>query len=206
MIISWLTLIPGLLFGLIPPGLLINSECRYLGFEALWKRVVPSRINTEPRRRRRWWKLPLVWIDPVRGYAAAFFIDQAFTAPADAVGAAKLLPVIATFLTLLVIVWVQTSGRQSKGETLSPSGFLAGVMLALLPWIVALSAIVIGITTAVALTSFSAGYIFATMVTATCGYFFLGRSLWLPIYTVLVATPMLLNWVRRTKLVIPVRG
>jgi hypothetical protein len=206
MIIHWLTLISGLFFGLIPPGLLINSECRYLGFEALLKRVVPSRTHTEPRRRRRWWKLPLVWIDPVRGYVAAFFINQAFTALPDAVGIARLLPVVATFLALLAMVWVQSSGRQSKGETLSPSGFLAGMMLALLPWIVALSAIVIGVTTALAMNSFNAGYMFATMMTATCGYFFLGRSILLPAYTLLVATPMLLNWVRRSKLVIPVRS
>jgi hypothetical protein len=148
----------------------------------------------------------LVWIDPVRGYVTAVFISQAFTAVPTATRMAKLSPVIATFLALLIIVCVQTSGRQSKGETLSPSGFLAGMMLALLPWIVALSAIVIGVTTAVAMTSFTAGYIFATLMTATCGYLFIGRSVWLPLYTFLIATPMLLSWVRRTKLVIPVRG
>jgi len=206
MIINWLTLIPGLFFGLIPPRLLINSECHYLGFEGLMARIFPSRIKTEPSRRRRWWKLPLVWIDPVRGYATAVFISQAFTAVPKATGVAKAAPLIATFLALLVIVCVQTSGRHSKGETLSPSGFLAGMMLALLPWIVALSAIVIGVTSAMAMTSFNAGYLFATMMTATCGYFFLGRSVWLACYTVLVATPMLLSWVGRTKLVVPVRG
>ena len=77
--------------------------------------------------------------------------------------------------------------------------------MSLLPPIVAISAIAIGSATAIALNSFAAGYIVAMLTTAGFGYLFMGPSLWLPIYTVLVAAPLLLNWIRRTSLVIPVR-
>ena len=86
-----------------------------------------------------------------------------------------------------------------------PRRFLAGMMFALLPWIVALSAIVIGVTAAVDFTSLAAGYLIATLATAVIGAFFLRTSPWLGVYTVLVATPMMINWGRRTHLVIPVR-
>ena len=204
MIIHWFPLLCGLFFGLIPPKLLISSECRYLRFEALWKRV----LNKEKvrQRRRRWWKLPLVWIDPMRGYAVATMIGDAFGASPKAGGIHALFPLMATFLVLFVVVWVQTSGRQEQGEILSPSGFLGGMMLALLPLVVALSAIVIGMATAVAMGRFIPGYLVATFMTGCIGYLFMGRSLWLIAYTVLVATPMLLSWLRRSSLVVPVRS
>ena len=79
-------------------------------------------------------------------------------------------------------------------------------MIALLPPIVALSAITIGATTAIAMGGFAAGYFLAAISTACIGYVFLGRSPWLPVYTVVVASPMLINWFRRGRLVMPMRG
>ncbi|CAM2916174.1 hypothetical protein [Rariglobus hedericola] len=203
MIIHWLPLLCGLFFGLIPPRLLINSECRYLSCEGLWSRVVTREKSNQ--RRRRWWKLPIVWIDPVRGFVTAMLITTAFEVVDKPTALQKLAPVAATFLTLLVVLWIQCRGRNTDRETLSPSAFLAGLMLGMLPPVVALSAIVIGITTAIAMTSFMAGYVVATLTTAVIGYVFLGRSPWLAAYTILVASPLLINWLRRTQLVMPVR-
>lgn len=203
MITHWIPLLCGLFFGLIPPRLLLNSECRYLNFESFWNRVVtPQKSN---QRKRRWWKLPLVWIDPFRGYVTAWMLTQSFAPEVGAQGVEKLAPLLATAMALFVVLWVQSSGRRQQNETISPCAFLAGMMLAILPPIVAISAIAIGATTAVALNSFAAGYIVAAITTACIGYLFLGRSLWLPIHTALVATPLVLNWIRRTALVIPVR-
>lgn len=203
MIVHWLPFLSGLFFGLIPPRLLINSECRYLRFDGVWSKVAAR--NKSNQRRRRWWKMPLVWIDPVRGYVAATLLSEAFDPVRKASMGQKLAPMVATFLVLFLIVWVQTSGRKNEQETVSPVAFLAGMMFGLLPPVVALAAIIIGAATAVALNSFAAGYLVATLTTAGIGYLFLGRSLWLPIYTVLVAAPLLISWLRRTSLVMPVR-
>jgi hypothetical protein len=204
MIIHWLPLLCGLFFGLIPPLWLINSECRYRQFEMIWKRL--SKPAEPGQIRRRWWKLPIVWIDPVRGYVTGFLLSDAFRPVHKAVGIEKLLPLIVTASLLLLVMWVQTSGRGKDSETLSPSSFLAGLMVALMPLVVALSAITIGAATAIAMSGFSAGYFMAAVSTACIGYIFLGRSLWLPIFTVIVASPMLINWFRRGKLVMPIRG
>lgn len=204
MIIHWMPLLCGLFFGLIPPLWLINSECRYRQFDTLWKRLTK---RLEPgQTRRRWWKMPLVWIDPFRGYATGMFLHDAFRPVHKAAGIEKVLPLLATAALLYAIVWIQTKGRENDGETLSPTSFLAGLMFSLLPFMVAFSAIVIGASTAIAMKSFTPGYVLATASTAGIGYAFMGRSLWLPVYTVLVASPMLINWFRRTKMVMPVRG
>jgi hypothetical protein len=203
MIINWIPLLCGLFFGLIPPKLLINSECRYLRFEGLWERVIAPKPSAQ--RRRRWWKLPLVWIDPVRGYFVAAQLNDAFDMVQRATAFEKICPLVATFLALFLVLWVQTCGRREVDETLSPSSFLAGMMIALLPLVVALSAIAIGVSTAVVMTRFSAGYLLASLTTAGLGFLFLGRSLWLPMYTVIVATPLIISWLRRTSLVMPVR-
>lgn len=200
----WISLFCGLFFGLIPPRLLINSECRYLRFDRLWRRVVPREEDLR-KSRRRWWKLPLVWIDPARGFASATFLSAAFELKPEATGWTRMEPLLATAPLLLVVVWMQTRGRIRAGETISPSSFLGGMMLALLPPVVAFSAIVIGVATAIAMSSFAAGYLVATATTLIIGYPFLGRSPWLGLYTLLVATPLIINWLRRTSLVMPVR-
>jgi hypothetical protein len=204
MLIHWFPLLCGLIFGLIPPRLLINTECRYLRFDALWNRVLFK--ETGKQRRRRWWKLPLVWVDPLRGYVTASMLSDAFHVAPMATGILKVLPLVTTFLALTAVLWVQTTGRREQRETLSPCGFLGGMMLALLPVMVSVSAIVMGVAAAIALRRFVAGYVLAACATAGIGYLFMGRSPWLGAYTVLVATPLLISWFARKSLVIPVRS
>ena len=203
MVTHWIPLLSGLFFGLIPPRLLINSECRYLRFDRLWRRVVTQEGVGE--RRRRWWKLPLVWIDPARGFVTALFLSTSFESAQDAMGWERAAPLLATAPLLVLVLWTQTRGRTRAGETISPSSFLGGMMLALLPPVVACAAIAIGVATAVAMNSFAAGYLVASATTLAIGYPFLGRSPWLGVYTLLVATPLIINWLRRTCLVMPVR-
>ncbi len=203
MVVHWIPLLCGLLFGLIPPKLLITSECRYMRFEGLWNRLTnPTKTK---QRRRRWWKLPLVWIDPIRGYFVADQLCDSFHASTTATGAQLALPLVATFITLWVVLWIQTCGRQLQDETLSPTGFLGGMMVAMLPLVVALSAIALGASTAVVMKRFAAGYFIAVMATAGIGFLFLKTSPWLAVYSLLVAAPLIIAWIRRSSLVMPVR-
>lgn len=158
------------------------------------------------QRRRRWWKLPLVWIEPFRGYVAASMLADAFDPVRSATAAERILPLIVTFMLLWITVWLQTGGRIEEGETVSPSAFLGGMMLGLMPPVVAISAIILGVSTAVAMNSFTPAYIVASLTTAGIGYLFLGRTPWLAVYTVVVASPLLINWLRRTTLVMPIRS
>lgn len=203
MIIHWIPLLCGLFFGLIPSKLLITSECRYMRFDQLWNRLTNSNKSTQ--RRRRWWKMPVVWVDPVRGYFVGDFLTHSFKVAPQSVGIAKILPLVATFLLLVIVVWVQTNGRKDADETVSPTGFLGGLMVAVLPLVVALSAIALAASTAVVMRRFAAGYVIAALTTVGIGYFFMSKIL-LAAYTVVVALPLFIAWMRRSSLVMPVRS
>jgi hypothetical protein len=203
MTIHWLPLLAGLLFGLIPPRLLMNCECRYLPFDELWTKVL--RRPKEEVRRRRWWKLPLVWIDPCRGFVAAWLVRSAFTLTPEATSFDRLLSALLACALLVIVVWRQTAERVHERESLSPTGFMAGLIVQMLPPTVAGAALVMGAATAVAMQSFSAGYILAAITAAGVGFVFMGKSLTLASATLLIGLPLLINFFRGSRLVMPVR-
>lgn len=203
MVINWFNLAIALLFGLIPPLRLLNSECRYLPFEELWTRVL--RRPEDGQRRRRWWKLPLVWIDPFRGFVVGSFLSTAFRAVPKATFLQAQIPVLALLACLMLVLAVQTKGRPFERESLSPAGFMAGLMLALLPFTVAAGAIIVGAATAVALQRYSYGYWAATLITAGIGFAFLKTNTKLGVYVLMVSAPAWMSWLRGTTLVTPVR-
>ena len=203
MVIHWVYFFTGLVFGLIPPRYLLNSDCRYLTFESLWTRVL--RREKDSQKRRRWWKLPLVWIDPVRGYVAATMVNRAFEAVPKATFIQAQYPVLALLVVVMAVLLVQTRGRPHEPESLSPAGFMAGMMLALLPPTVAIGAMVVGGATAIALQGYSAGYLAAMLLTAGIGFVFMGKSPKLGVLVLMVGAPAWMSWLRGTTLVTPVR-
>jgi hypothetical protein len=203
MVIAWLPLLAGLFFGLIPPLRLINCEVRFLTFEGLWNRVL--RRPRDGTRRRRWWKLPLVWIDPVRGYVTGELLAQSFSAAPRASGLAGHFPLVALFTSLMVILAVQTKGRRGEALSLSPAGFMAGLMLATMPLQVALGAMVVGAATTIASHRYALGYLAAAVFAGGLGFAFLGKSLMLLVLVAMVSAPAWMSWLRRSTLVTPVR-
>ena len=203
MVINWLHLLVCLLFGLIPPWRLLNCECRYLIFEELWTRVLRRPEGTA--RRRRWWKLPLVWIDPFRGYVVGMFLAEAFKAAPKASFMQAQIPVLALLGCVMWVLAVQTSGRVRERESLSPASFVAGMMLAMMPPTVAIGAIIIGGATAVALHSYAFGYLAAGLAAAGIGVVFLKGNPKLGIYVLMASGPAWMSWLRGTVLVTPVR-
>jgi hypothetical protein len=201
MVINWIPLIIALLFGLIPPRYLIKGEVRYLVFENLWTKAI--RPPHGDHRRRRWWKLPLVWIDPVRGFAVACYTLEAFPKPPRGVSIYPQLSAIA--LTLLLCLWMQTVGRRRAGETISPMGFLAGMIAMVLPYEVAIPVLVVGFSTVVAVRDYSFGYFGAALMAVGFGYFHMGMNPKLVAPIALILLPVVVNWLRRTHLVVPVR-
>jgi hypothetical protein len=204
MIVDWPALAVALVFGLLSPLRLLSSGCRFLTFQEMWTRV--WRRAPAGQRRRRWWKLPLVWIDPVRGYVVGHFLGRAFgSSPESSYLEAQVLVALG-FVALFAIVWVQTKGRKGERESLSPAGFMAGLMLAVLePPIVAVSAWVVGGAMAIALDRYSFGYWAAALTVLMAGAVFSGVGPALVLQVGLVSAPAWIAWLRRTPLVTPVR-
>lgn len=201
--VNWFYLFVGLLFGLIPPLRLIACEVRYMTFETLWTDVLWRQYGTS--RKRRWWKLPLVWIDPVRGYVVGYFLSQAFRAVRKATFFQAQIPLLALFIVVCVVMLVQTRGRPDSRESLSPAGFLAGLMFGMMPFMVAFGALVVGGATAVALQGYAGGYLIAMVMTGLLGGALIGTNPKVMVYAAIVGSPVWISWLRRTILVTPVR-
>ena len=82
---------------------------------------------------------------------------------------------------------------------------MAGSMLAMMPLQIAISAIVIGAATAMALHSYTFGYLAAGLATAGVGAVFMMGNTKLGIYVLMTSAPAWLSWLRGTTLVTPVR-
>ncbi len=203
MVINWIPLLVALFFGLIPPRCLIKGEVRYLTFEDMWTKAI--RPMHGDHRRRRWWKLPLVWMDPFRGFVTAYYVLEAFPKPPRGSGIPPFRYLSAIAVTLLICLWMQTVGRRAAGETISPTAFLAGIIVIVLPPEVSLPVLVVGLATIVAVRDYAFGYYAAALICAGLGYFSMGANLKLIAPVALILLPVTVNWIRGTRLVVPVR-
>ncbi len=204
MIPTWYMLLLGLALGFVPPRLLANPDCRYLSFEDLWNKVL-RRDPTLTRRRIRWWRAPLLWIDPVRGHLVASMLLGGLRPVRKASPGLIYGEIGLTALMLLAVLWVQTGLRAKDRETVTPVLFLAGMLTAMLPWTVWGPAFVLGVASAVAMNGFVAGYFVAGLAVLGAGYVFMGNLFTLATVIFLLALPVLLNWLRSTNMVVPVR-
>lgn len=203
MITHWLTLFLGLGLGLVPPRLLASSEVRYVEFEDLWTKVL--RPSDNKVRRRRWWKLPLVWIDPVRGYMVTWLLTQSFEVLPEEKSGTRLLAVGLVVGIKLITIWVQSASRKEAGQTVCPTGFLAGMVVATFPVTVWPAIVLLGAATAISMQSFVSGFFAAGMTALALGYIFMGLSPTLVGGLAVMGVPVMLNWFRRSRLVMTVR-
>ncbi|MDR1283620.1 MAG: hypothetical protein LBK99_22785 [Opitutaceae bacterium] len=111
MTVNWFLFAGGLVAAFIPARLLVSPDCRPL--ELLQIRAM--RID-KSRRRRRWWKARQIWIEPVRGAAAAFGLRAALT-PAPGSGRGMHLLVMIIVLSILAAsVTLQTLGDKRRAS------------------------------------------------------------------------------------------
>jgi hypothetical protein len=144
-------------------------------------------------------------MDPVRGYVVASLLCRAFELDPKADFITRQLPLACTLFILAGAVFVQTLGRPNVGESFSPGGFMAGLITGLLPWMVALPALLIGLTVAMAMNTYAVGYLASAVFAGVLGLAFGVGKLESLAYAFVVAAPPVISWFRRTKLVTPVR-
>jgi len=204
MIPIWYMLILGLLLGFVPPRLLLQPDCRYLSFEDLWSRVL-RRDPSLKARRIRWWRLPLLWIDPVRGYMVTWLLLDGLRPVKKASSGMIYGEIGLTAVMLLTVLKVQTGHRRQERESIAPVLFLGGMLVAFLPWTVWAPAFVLGVATAIAMNGFTAGFMFAAFAVIGAGYIYISSLFNLATALLLLVSPILFNWVRNTRFVAPVR-
>jgi hypothetical protein len=203
--INWLPFMIGTVFGFLPARLFINCECRHLVLNEFMIRVL-ERPAEDRRGRRRWWKLPLLWIDPVRGFVSGYYLTQAFEVPPEATDAwARWTPVLLTWLLIMAVFYVQTLGREKTDESRSPSGFSCGFILPLLGPMTGIAAILLGVSSALAFRKYEAGYLIAGLAALALGAVFGAGIINAFLNMTIVIAPAFFAWWRTTHLVAPVR-
>lgn len=208
---GWYPLLLGIAFGLIPPRWLYAKGYRHLTLLEVRSSAfrVPGGSSGGSRRRRRWWKTALVLLDPFRGYASAHLCAVGLAAiPATSPLAKGIVPVLQCLAIAAILITQMESGRQSADQILAPVAFLFGFTTGLfLNFGIIGSAVgIIGVTTMIAAHSFTWGYLAAGAAAAVIGFSFLGASPSLIIFTVTAAAPVPYAFLRRAKLVYPLRG
>lgn len=208
--LGWLALPLGLALGLLPPRWFYSAGCRHFELvEARGFGLRSASAGSSGRRRRRWWKLPLFWIDPFRGFATGHLIATGLRAAADSLAFPGPVSQLAHAFLLAAVLWMQThAGRQAPGQLLAPVAFVLGLTAGLFPafGIVGAAVGLLALATMLAAHSFTWGYLMAGAAALAIGFPFLGPGPSLLLFALVAASPILVAFVRRATLVIPLRG
>lgn len=196
----WGYLICGIALAWLPGFWLRSRDCREFQCERLQRR-----LQETGRRRRRWWKLPAVWVEPLRGYLVVALLDKALTAPADAAGRFSLPALVATLAILLVGVSLQMPSHRHKTSLVAPVGYVGGILLAWLPVTIGPAAIALGAASAFAFRHWEAGFLVGAVSCLAIGWCFVGPCGRLMAISLVFVWPVVAAWLLQKKLVLPVR-
>lgn len=197
--ISWLHLFPALVLLWFPIIRALESGTRLRTYESLRK----MEVNT---KRKPWWWLPLLWLDPFRAGGGAILLTLSFLPPEKAKGLARLLPIIAPVVILAIGVIIQTRPRRSDDEiTIAPILFLLGIVFGLLPLKVALPAMILATTSMVSFRTWASFFYVGAAAVMGLGYFFMGKNLWMLGTVALLGLPIMVNLTRGSFLAHPSR-
>jgi len=206
---TWLPIAIGLALGLIPPRLFYSSNWRHAPLlEATTGGHLRSTDGSRSGyRSTKWWKLPLMWIDPVRGYFSAHLIAIGlYHMPMDTTEQIAIILGISGACTFAIFAVQMEFGRQRSKDLLAPCfflfGFIAGISYGreLMGGAVAIISVLAFIGTK----NFKFGFILSGIVACIFGYPFLGLGANLAIFTLTALCPVPYAFLRNARLVIPV--
>ncbi len=167
------------------------------------------RSGSSGRRRRSWWKLSLIWLDPFRGYASGHLSAVGLLTMSDSLQGATLLPLfVQCALVAAALVIQMEAGRQEAGKLLAPVPFLLGFTTGLYLdfGIVGGAIALLAVATMLGTHSFMWGYLVAGAAASVIGFAFLGPSPALIVFALTACAPAPYAFLRRAVLVMPFRG
>lgn len=202
----WIYLAITLVAGALPPRLFWGRGMLFM--DGAQMRARYSMLNPgDNRRRRRWWKSPAVWLDPVRGWLAGWALCCAFMTGGETMEQGPyLLLQYGGYVALLALVAWQTCGRERERETLSPLLFIGGVLVGTYGWLPGVSAVALGLLALVSTQSLAAALFVMAGTMAALGWFLIGfGTSWL-IAIAVCLTPWAKSFLLRHKLVVAMRA
>lgn len=202
----WIYLVVAVLVGAVPARWLWDGRMIFVDGNQFCTRIVMHNPG-DNRRRRRWWKSKVIWVDPIRGAAAGWGLAQGGNLWAESVGFPFAKYIVYGGLALLVLLVAgQTLGREKEKECIVPVLFVAGVIGGYFGWLFGLSFLAIGILALMGTQSL-AFMLFAMVGTlAIMGGFMLGVGANLLFALCLPGIPLVRMILLNHKLVLAIRG
>lgn len=189
----------GVLLLLFPADRLLSQLVSLRSFDCFLS------LNNSPRF-RPWWWVPLLWLDPFRGFAGAFALRTAVVPPSYdwATTAKGPYAVVVSLLCLGVVCQMLT--RRERDAFLAPIGFVAGIVAALTPWAVAGIGVTMALTGMFAFRQFHAFFGVGLTAVAALGFALNAGPMWLIPSIAVLGLPGLLAGVSGRALEIPTRN
>ncbi len=203
--LPWLYLGIGLVAGLAPARWFWGQGVQFLDGTQLRSRLVVAPVDN--RRRRRWWKSPSIWVDPLRGALAGWVFGDGVWQNAEASDPTVVRVMLyGAFVIVGSFVLIQSLGRSKQRELVGPILFLGGLLAGFWGWVPGTCAFAVGILALLALQSVEAAFLTMAVIMATAGWFLIGFSVvWLAGIGI-CGLPVILAFLLRYRLVLPVRG
>lgn len=190
---------PGLLLLLFPADRLLSSAIELRSFAFF------QRLENSPGH-QRWWWVPLLWLDPVRGFAGAWLL----TAPlreTPTFWAALPKPAYALVVAVLAAsVLCQLPTRRDRTALLAPVGFVAGIVAALVPWTVSFLGLTLATTAMLGFRQFHAFFTVGLFTVCGLGFAFQAEVPWLMPAVGVLALPIMASVATERSLELPIRN
>lgn len=199
MTIHWSLLVPGALLLLFPADRLLTSRVELRSFERF------RSLENSPRR-RPWWWVPALWLDPLRGFFGTFLLRSSLEvalAPWELVPPTRYAWVV--ILLALGVVCQTFTVRGEEGVMLAPLGYVAGVVVALMPWSVSLPVLVLAALGLFGLRQFHAFFSFGLAAVLLLGVVFRAEFAWIAPAAGALALPIVAGFLAGSSLELPTR-
>jgi hypothetical protein len=199
MTIDWSLFLPAMLLLLFPADRLLSTKVQLRTFESF------RSLENSPRF-RPWWWVPALWLDPIRGFAGALLLKWAL-AIVSARWTLEQKPAYWLLVGLLgFAVLCQSFTRRDREALLAPMGFVAGIVLALMPPAVALIGFATAVLSVFAFHRFHAFFTAGLAMVALLGVLLDTHFMWLAPAVVVLAVPLALGAITGRSLELPTRN
>lgn len=200
MTLHWVLFAPAIFLLLFPADRLLSSLVELRSFDCF------NSLDNSPRH-RPWWWVPALWLDPVRGFGGTWLLmralemDVRFWSQLPKDGYGVLLAIVVAGVGIQIF-----TRRGGGGVLLAPIGFVAGVVVALTPPVLAAPVLIAGVLGVFGFRQFQAFFWCGALALPLLGLAIGTAAFWVVPAAAALALPALTAWASGSTLELPVRN
>lgn len=199
MSMDWNLFVPGLLLLLLPADLFLSARVELRSFESF------RTLHDSPRQ-RPWWWVPILWLDPLRGFTGVVLVRRALDLEARKWEFLPRAPYAWLVALLVLAVVAQLCTRRDRETLLAPLGFVAGLATALTPLPVIVPAFLLACVALFGLRHYQAFFGVGAAMLVALGFAFRVEPAWFLPAAIAFVLPVIASLVTDRALALPTRG